>query len=160
MHRSLTWTLAGQNALEGLIRYRFCGSGVEGIENDGGSSSRRLGDPFHAPIYCAPTPPHSAPSCSLGAPSCFLGAPSVLSLAPSVLPLKWPCSLSRSKAVISNPKFGVYIIYIYCILKIQIFSTATLLPREGPLRAFTPLMLPHAPSMLPYAPSVLPLYSL
>ena len=48
------------------------------------------------------------PPCSLAAPQCS-GAPSVRPLAPSVLPLKRPCSLSRSKRVISEPKFGVYI---------------------------------------------------
>ena len=30
-----------------------------------------------------------------------------------MLPLKRPCSLSRTETAISNPKFGVYIIYIY-----------------------------------------------
>ncbi len=30
-----------------------------------------------------------------------------------MLPLKRPCSLSRTEMAISNPKFGVYIIYIY-----------------------------------------------
>ena len=29
-----------------------------------------------------------------------------------VLPLKQPCSLSRSKMAIANPRFGLYIIYI------------------------------------------------
>ena len=52
------------------------------------------------------------------------GAPSVLPLyslrcpplhprALSVLPLKRLCSLSRPGTVMSNPKFGVYIVYIY-----------------------------------------------
>ena len=52
--------------------------------------------------------------CSLRAPSCSLVAPptpSVLLLAPSVLPLKRPCSLSRTETAITDPKFGVYIIY-------------------------------------------------
>ena len=40
-----------------------------------------------------------------------LHCPIVLPLAPSVLPLKRPCSLSRPGTAISNPKFGVYIIY-------------------------------------------------
>jgi len=37
----------------------------------------------------------------------------MLPLAPSLLPLKRPCSLSRSKTATTNPKFGVYIVYIY-----------------------------------------------
>ena len=45
-------------------------------------------------------------------PAAPLHCPIVLPLAPSLLPLKRPCSLSRSKTVIANPKFGVYIIYI------------------------------------------------
>ncbi len=62
----------------------------------------------------------SCSPCSLGAPPapsvlplCSLCAPSVLPPAPPVLPPKRPCSLSRSKTAIPNPKFGVYIIYIY-----------------------------------------------
>ena len=40
-------------------------------------------------------------------------APLILPRAPSVFPLKRPCSLSRPGTAISDPKFGVYIIYIY-----------------------------------------------
>ena len=47
-----------------------------------------------------------ARSCSLTARSCSLTAP-------SLLPSKRPCSLSRSKRVVSERKFGAYIIYIY-----------------------------------------------
>ena len=47
------------------------------------------------------------------APSMLPRAPSLLPLAPSVLALKRPCSLSRPGTAIPNPKFGVYIIYIY-----------------------------------------------
>lgn len=39
--------------------------------------------------------------------------PSVLPLALSLLPLKRLCSLSRTETAIPNPKFGVYVIYIY-----------------------------------------------
>ncbi len=42
-------------------------------------------------------------------PRCSLAA----RRAPSVLPLKRPCSLHRTETAILNPKFGVYIIYIY-----------------------------------------------
>ncbi len=56
--------------------------------------------------YCAPALPLYAPLCSPSAPPCSLDAP-------SMLPLKRPCSLSRTKTAIANPKFGVYIIYIY-----------------------------------------------
>lgn len=51
--------------------------------------------------------------CSCAAPPCSLRTPRVLPHAPSVLPLKRPCSLTRLKRVVSNPKFGVYMIYIY-----------------------------------------------
>ncbi len=38
---------------------------------------------------------------------------------PLLLPLKRPCSLSRTETAISNPKFGVYIIYIYVYVHIS-----------------------------------------
>ena len=52
-------------------------------------------------------------------------APSMLG-APSVLPLKRPCSLSRSGRVICNPKFGVYITYIYRIFDFRIYTAPPL----------------------------------
>ena len=54
-------------------------------------------------IFC------TAPWCSLLLPL----APLLLPRAPLLLPLKRPCSLSRPGTAISNPKFGVYIVYIY-----------------------------------------------
>ena len=57
--------------------------------------------PPTAPLHCL-----VLPICSLSAPPCSL-------IAPSVLPLKRPCSLSRPGRATSDPKFGVYIIYIY-----------------------------------------------
>jgi len=54
------------------------------------------------------------PGCSPVLPRALPRAPSMLPRAPSMLPLKRPCSLSRSKRVISDPKLGVYMyIYIY-----------------------------------------------
>ena len=47
------------------------------------------------------------------APSVLPLTPLLYHFAPSMLPLKRPCSLSRTETVISNPKFGVYIIYIH-----------------------------------------------
>ena len=47
----------------------------------------------------------------LSAPPCSLDALLLRSLVPSLLPLKRPCSLSRPKIVILNPKFGLYNIY-------------------------------------------------
>ena len=77
---------------------------------------------FEAPTCCAPPLPlYGPPAPSLlspaplllpRAPSVFPRGPSVLPRAPSVLPLKRPCSLSRPRTAIFNPKFGVYIIYI------------------------------------------------
>ena len=70
----------------------------------------------------------AAPLCFLGAPSvlprCSLNAPSLRPLARSVLPLKRPCSLSRSGTVIPNPKFGVYIIYIYIHISLPLLRTS------------------------------------
>ena len=54
------------------------------------------------------------PGCSPVLPRALPRAPSMLPRAPSMLPLKRPCSLSRSKRVISDPKLGVYMYtYIY-----------------------------------------------
>jgi len=64
--------------------------------------------PRAAPLHC----PKMLPL----APPLLPPAPSLLSPAPSLLPLKRPCSLSRPRTAISNPKFGVYIIYIYTLL--------------------------------------------
>ena len=50
--------------------------------------------------------------CAPVLPRCSSGVPSVRPLAPSVLFLKRPCSLSRSKRMISEPKFEMYITYI------------------------------------------------
>ena len=87
--------------------------------------------PFQAPSCCAAALPHSVPSmlppCSLyapsllpltpfmlpPAPSCSLLLPRCSLAAPSLLPLKRLCSLSRTKRAITDPKFGVFIIYIY-----------------------------------------------
>ncbi len=67
-----------------------------------GSSSRDGGSYFRlspaAPLHC---------------PIVLPLAPSLLSPAPLLLLLKQLCSLSRLKTAIINPKFGVYIIYIY-----------------------------------------------
>ena len=63
--------------------------------------------PPTAPLHClivVPFAPSLLPPLPL-APPCSPGAP-------SLLPLKRPCSLSRTETAISNPKFGVYIIYI------------------------------------------------
>ncbi len=53
------------------------------------------------PMCCAPSNAGFAPPCSPHAPS--------------LLPLKQPCSLSRTETAIPNPKFGMYIMYIYYI---------------------------------------------
>jgi len=74
-----------------------------------GSSSRDRGNPFQTPTCCAPALPYSAPPCSLAAPSCSLDALSRSLGAPSksaLLPFP-------SRNGNPNPKFGVYIIYIY-----------------------------------------------
>ncbi len=55
-------------------------------------------------------------TCSLAARlplPCSLKARSLLPLALPLLPLKRPCSLSMTERAIDNPKFGVYIMYIY-----------------------------------------------
>jgi len=39
----------------------------------------------------------------------------MLPLASSLLPLKWLCSLSRTETAVPNPKFGVYITYIFLL---------------------------------------------
>ena len=54
---------------------------------------------------------------------------SVLPLAPSVLPLKRPCSLSRTEPATINPKFGVYIIYIYPTGRVEILTNKSLFLR-------------------------------
>ncbi len=59
--------------------------------------------------------PHTPPVL----PRCSLDAPLLRPLAPPMLPLKRLCSLSQSKRVILNPKFGVYIIYIHPELMIE-----------------------------------------
>lgn len=64
---------------------------------------------FQAFICCAPALPHRAPPCSLSASPCMLPR------TPSLLPLKRPCSLSWPRTAISNPKFGVDIIYILAL---------------------------------------------
>jgi len=61
------------------------------------------------------------------APPCSPMAPSPLPPAPSLLPLKRPCPLSRTETAIPNPKFGVYIMYIY-IYTSQQTSPLSLLP--------------------------------
>jgi len=71
------------------------------LQNDEGSLSRRLWDPFQAPTCCAPALPIVLPLLPL-LPRCSPGAPPVLT--PKRL-----CSLSRLKMTITNPKFGVYI---------------------------------------------------
>ncbi len=70
--------------------------------------------PLHCPKMLPLAPPllPLAPSLLPPAPPLLPPAPSLLSPAPSLLPLKRPCSLSRPRTAISNPKFGVYIIYI------------------------------------------------
>jgi len=69
--------------------------------------------------------------CSLATPQCSLGAPPCSLDARSMLPLKRPCSLSRPRGAVPDPKFGVYIIYIY--IYIAIFCE--ILPkRERPRR--------------------------
>ena len=78
-----------------------------------------LMEPFEAPTCCAPALPLYGPP----APSLLSPAPSLLPRAPSVLPLKRPCSLSRPGTAILNPKFAVYIIYIFN----YIISNATVL---------------------------------
>ena len=59
------------------------------------STSRDVRSPFQVAPCCAPSLPYSAPH------------------PPSLLPLERPCSLSRSKTEIPNPRLGVYIIYMY-----------------------------------------------
>ncbi len=86
------------------------------VMNNASSYSRVQGSQFRlqyaAPLHCPIVLP-LAPSVLSLAPSVLPLAPSLLPLAPSLLPLKRPCSLSRPGRVIPNPKFGVYIIYIY-----------------------------------------------
>ncbi len=59
----------------------------------------------------------------------------MLPLTPLILPLKRPYSLSYLKIVISNPKFRVYIIYIYYIhFKLKIENCCSKIRKEvGPL---------------------------
>ena len=61
----------------------------------------------------------NTPSVSSLTPSCSLSTP-------SLLPLKRPCSLSRPETAISNPKFGVDIVYIY----------GRMIPRPYPIRSY------------------------
>ena len=63
--------------------------------------------------------PPSLPRYSLVLPRCSPPAP-------PLLPLKRPCSLSRTETAIPNPKFGVYIIYIY------IFESSHLVHKTSP----------------------------
>ena len=67
-------------------------------------------------------------SCSRVAPSCS----PLLPLAPLLLPSKRPCSLSRSKRVIHECKFGAYIIYIYICPEPALIRD-TLLTHTSPL---------------------------
>lgn len=83
------------------------------LSRDGGSHFRLLpAAPLHCPITLT-----RARSMLPRAPSLLPLAPSLLPRAPSVLPLKRPCSLSRPGTAILDPKFGVYIIYIYAFGK-------------------------------------------
>lgn len=53
-----------------------------------------------------------------------------------LLPLKRSCFLSRSKTAIANPKFGVYITYIYC--DFLYICCVTLSPYTHPLYQYGP----------------------
>ena len=84
------------------------------------SSSSRARQPNEAPLVLCPSQDEvlnlcslAAPHCSLCAPSCSPDAPLLRPFAPSLLPLKRPCSLSQPEMATLDPKFGVYIIYIY-----------------------------------------------
>lgn len=114
------------------------------------------------------------PCCSLDAPSCSLVLPRAPSLLPWCSSLLPHCSLSRSKMTTRNPKFGVYILYIYSfpeprLTRDQLLTQAS--PLCSPAKAyFVPILsicsltAPHAPSLLaralPRAPSMLPRCSL
>jgi len=86
------------------------GEAQAAAEKQRGQLKPRRRKPFQAPPICC------APYCPIVLPLAPL-APPVLSPTPSVLPLKRPCSLSQTKTVIPNPKFGVYVIYIYILHK-------------------------------------------
>ena len=130
---------------------------------------------FHAPTYYASALPYGAPSCSLIALPCSFIAPSLLSLAlslpppaPSMLSLKQPCSLFRTETAIPNPKFGVYIIYIYIynfpeirVIRNLLLTWALLLysrakARFVPLLAFSSLILAFGSLILPRCSHLLP----
>jgi len=101
-----------------------------------GSLSRRLGIHFRLPpttlLHCRIVRFLVLPQCSPCSPSAL---PCALS-APSVLPLKQPCSPSRPKKAITNPKFGVYIIYIYIIYTPNLGFEIAVLGREREQRRF------------------------
>lgn len=62
---------------------------------------------------CAASEPRVITGLFPRAPPCCHGALWYSLDAPLVLPLKRPCSLSRTKGAITDPKFGVYMKYIY-----------------------------------------------
>jgi hypothetical protein len=109
--RAGTWRLLGSRRLSQAAM-------LTNVINNASSYSQVQGSQFRlppaAPLHC-PTVLPLAPSVLPPAPSVLPLAPSLLPPAPSLLPLKRPCSLSSSKTVIPNPKFGVYIIYIYML---------------------------------------------
>ena len=78
-------------------------------------SRRDRGSHFRLPptafLYCPIVPPllPAAPLLRPFTPLCSFIAPPCSPSAPPVLPLKRPCSLSRSKTAILNPKFGNFI---------------------------------------------------
>jgi len=87
-------------------------------------------------LYAPPCSLAARP-CSLDALPCSLSAPLLRPLAPSLLPLKRPCSLSRSKKVIPNPKFGVYI-YPYTNDKHHPLPTSPLIPSPSIWQILSP----------------------
>jgi len=114
-------------------------------------------------LLLRPFAPPDAPSVLPRAPPCFLSASLLRPLAPSLLPLKRPCSLSRTETAIPNPKFGVYIMYIYRFLKPKALRDLLLTKGDGGSFARAPatISLTCSPSlMLPHAPSLLALCSL
>ncbi len=77
-----------------------------------GSYSRELGQASCARLACSLLPRCSL-KCSPLLPYCSLCSPSPL---PHVPDLKRPCSRSGPKTEADDPKFGVYIIYIYLFI--------------------------------------------
>jgi len=110
------------------------------------------------------------PCCSLDAPSCSLVLPRAPSLLPWCSSLLPHCSLSRSKMTTRNPKFGVYILYIYSfpeprLTRDQLLTHAS--PLCSPAKAYFVHLLPHcspcslaarscSPPCSLHAPSLLP----